>query len=97
MATGFCCGRYWRLLRSISDETRFCCGSIERGSNWLFSADIGRIKMLPNLSEKANWAVVSEGRQAVASRPNWLFQIGPGVASLWELCFVCFCTFCGVV
>ena len=48
MATGFCCGRYWRLLRSISDETRFCCGSIERGSNWLFSADIGRINMLPN-------------------------------------------------
>ena len=54
-------------------------------------------KCYQTLSEKANWAVVSEGRQAVASRPNWLFQIGPGVASLWELCFVCFCSFCGVV
>ena len=96
MMTGFCfgrfqccCGRYWM-------ETRLFCRLISKLTNGCFRPILAGSKCYQTLSEKANHWRIGASEASVEAR-DWLFQIGPGVASLWELCFVCFCSFCGVV
>jgi hypothetical protein len=84
MMTGFCFGRYQMLLWSISDETRFFCRLISKltiGCFWQILV-VGRAgsKCYQTLSEKANHGRIGASAASVEAR-DWLFQIGPGVAS----------------
>ena len=84
MMTGFCfgrfqccCGRYWM-------ETRLFCRLISKLTNgcfWQILA-VGRAgsKCYQTLSEKANHGRNGASAASVEAL-DWLFQIGPGVAS----------------